>query len=454
MRPQRETRFSKLSRRHFLKYALSAIYRLGSKSLRKAINPARSNAAHERRLSKKRRYDDEFPTTVGTHEAATRDPILPGIELDGTAVGGASSCHLDAMMPTELPCSRRTRLFEMDAFMPRATEHATAELASKRFSTASSESAVATTVSASSTSSPVSPVTSDHFFSSKDFDSPISPADVSDLLQWPSEIPLSAGTTSSRHESIELAQATGSEPSHNVWASVGARAATRSHPRIRIDTSCAVSHPTRKASPQFENLLCNTPSPLAIESRTQSPVKLVEELRGLFNTNYRISYAKLIQPPPCPMVTSSFEGNHSAASMFKSGWEAVLKFVNGKIPDTFSEVFAITHLGYACALTVQEADLVNQLPHVFNDLIKWSNAISIGEDRLNYLDLIQKLFSPQITDTEFSGSSDATLLGMGQSTPGDIDQILPLGREDAQALYNTLKTGPTIRLCVQYLESE
>ena len=488
MYPQKRSHLSKPTRRHFLKYAFTTIYRLGTKSLQKAIHPAKLNVIHhERRRSKKRRFEDEQPIVAGPREDDKRDPMGPEFELDSTVVGAVSPpSPSEVTVPTELP-SRTTRVFEMEGILPIVVEPPRAELASKRFSTASSESAVATTVSASSTSSPVSPVTSEQFFSSKDFDSPISPADVADIFQWPSNerrrmegLALDPSTGVAHHTALGTTLSVGSEQPQSLWPSIDTRATARFYPNIRIDTTCANSRPVEEVSPSLGNFLGKTPSPLAIESQTGSPVKLVEELRGLFNTNYKISYAKLIQPPPSPAITSVFEEYHSAASMFAMAWQAVAKVIRGTLPDTLAEIFALTHLGYACAMATQEVDLFHQLQHIFQDLTNWSNAIPFGQDRVKYLSLIQKLFSPPALDAAITGLGDPQDTETALLTPTQFNRASP-GRsssfpaspsdsgsrhskihlsasnpnvKDFKKLYVSLKNGPIVRLCVQYLSSE
>lgn len=489
MRPQKRSRLFKPARRHFLKHAFTAIYRLGSKSLQKAMHPARLNVIHhDRRHSKKRRYDDEFPTIAPPTRAEKHDAAFRGAELDSTAIKSAFAPVLsDSTVPAELS-GRRTRVFEVEGILPIVVEPPRAELASKRFSTASSESALVTNPSVSSASSPVSPVTSEQFFSSKGFDSPISPADVSHFLQWSdaqgrhqNSLPVGVSTSAVDSQAHASPWPPASARSQSLWASVGARAALRSCPNIRIDTSCANNRRIdNDLSPESSrDHLGNTPSPLQIESQIQSRVKLVDELRGLFNTTFKISYSKLFQPPPC-LTAMGFESYQSAADMFETAWQAVASITHGVLPDTMSEIFALAHLAYACALAVQETDLVDQLPHIFEDLTLWSHAISKSQDRVRYLNLVQKLFDPQLLETGSSGledtlDADSSLLtptplhraspGRSSSFPSWPSEGRPLNEmgqlsvpsfdiTDHKKLHTSLKNGIIVRLCMQYLNSK
>ncbi|KAI4155376.1 MAG: hypothetical protein LQ340_001018 [Diploschistes diacapsis] len=452
------------------------------------MHPARLNVIHhDRRHSKKRRYDDEFPTIAPPTRAEKHDAAFRGAELDSTAIKSAFAPVLsDSTVPAELS-GRRTRVFEVEGILPIVVEPPRAELASKRFSTASSESALVTNPSVSSASSPVSPVTSEQFFSSKGFDSPISPADVSHFLQWSdaqgrhqNSLPVGVSTSAVDSQAHASPWPPASARSQSLWASVGARAALRSCPNIRIDTSCANNRRIdNDLSPESSrDHLGNTPSPLQIESQIQSRVKLVDELRGLFNTTFKISYSKLFQPPPC-LTAMGFESYQSAADMFETAWQAVASITHGVLPDTMSEIFALAHLAYACALAVQETDLVDQLPHIFEDLTLWSHAISKSQDRVRYLNLVQKLFDPQLLETGSSGledtlDADSSLLtptplhraspGRSSSFPSWPSEGRPLNEmgqlsvpsfdiTDHKKLHTSLKNGIIVRLCMQYLNT-
>ena len=486
MQPQKRSRLSKPARRHFLKYAFNAIYRLGSKSLHKAIHPSKLNSVHrnhhhhdERRESKKRRRDTEFSI-----------PTLPGIELDSTAVTSEHSFSASQPLPVrvarygldaaELP-NRRTQLCEMEGILPAA------ELASKRFSSASSESALATNPSASSASSPISPVTSESWYSYTGFDSPISPADTSFHFQQFDDNK-NAPDISSHKSFTEDARCSSHDSSLPAWFANQSRSwspsRSRNPPQIRIDTSCSGSRIVDGVlSPSVSKYLEKTPSPLQIEAQaqieaqTRDPVKLEEELRGLFNTLFKVSCTKLTQPPPCPTITTIYGSYNSAASMFELAWKAMAKIVKGSLPNTFPEIFAVAHLGYACALGTQELDLVSQFQPIYDDLKRWSGAITSGQDKHNYLTLIQKLFSPEtlgtrnleelldhetnlLTPTPLNRAyllrPRSSALRPSESKPFEDTNrlsITALGADELKELYISLRNGPVVRFCVQFLNS-
>ena len=491
MQPQRRSGLFKPARRHFLRHAFSAIYRLGSKSLKKAIHPGKLNSIHEdRRQFKKRRRDNDLPIPTA-HEVDEKQVFNGhGIELDSTAISMTES-HLPAvqiipvgqplMDATELPgklAGRHATVSEMEGILPAS------ELASKRFSSASSESALATNFSASSTSSPVSPVTSDSFFDSKDMHSPISPTDTTDMFQQSSVNRTSENRFSESPFSETARPSTSEDPSSSwlgrqqgLWTSRDPRNSPRSYRNIRIDTSCANSRPVDEiVSPSGSSGLGKMPSPLEIEAeQARSPVKFVEELRGLFNLNFKVSYAKLTQHPSSHSLVPIFESYTSAALMFEVAWQAVAKLVDGALPNTLLEVLAIAHLGISCALAAQEMDLVSQLPNMFNELKRWSNAIPHGQDRDHYLSFIQKLFGPSTIDTnrlEELLDQEASLL-----TPTPLDRtfmsrprssaLQPPDSVDSRGsfpgspahsdasdfvdLLTSLRKGTIVRYCVQYL---
>ena len=484
MPAQRRSSLSRMTKRHFLRSAFAAIYRLGSKSLQKAMHPAKLNVMHhDRRQSKKRRHDDDLPMLVEPVEPEKlRCPPcpLPEIELDSRAVVPLDPVFTSDVSAVELP-NRRSLYYEMDGILGGVPE-----LASKRFSAASSESALVTNLSASSSSSPISPVTSEQWFFSQDFDSPISPVEDTSSFQWPlGERSLnSSSSKTSFEESMSLAINPSSSydalKPQSIHSSGNAGFATKSFPNIWVDTSCANTRSIDTVRLQSRNdCLREIPSPLEIEAETNSPVKLTEELRGLFNTNVKVSRTKLAQPPISVGRLSVFENYSSAADMFETAWRVVAKVIQGELPESFADVFALVHLGFSCALATQEIDLTDQFHSIFTDLTHWSFAIVSGPDRIHYTTVIQKLFSPHPTidgldvfeDSLDTESSLLTPTPLHRSSPersksfptwppefSDFESTGHLhvphphtDQDNRKQLHDLLKNGITVQLCVQFL---
>ena len=477
MRPERTSRLLRLSRRHFLRGAFSAICRLGSKSLKRAIHPAKPKApGFEGPQPKKRRYvDEEFPI----FEPVTSNDVLPqvhpdaelGVELDSIAIRPRSVVSPGVDGSFELPNTRST-LFEMDSVIPDSTvELSRAELASNRFSSASAG-GLSAMEPKSVQSSPISPITSDHWFSSIDFDSPISPADVSNFLPWPESGEL--GPIFEENE-MQAMFASTFEFQHNQEPDLPPQSievsrfntglTSRGQPNLSIDTSCANSRPIRNEQAQSAgSYLSSTPSPLQIEAQTQSPDKIVEELRGLFNTTYKLTYAKLSQPPVSPISATIFQRHSTPASVFELGWLSVAKVLRGELPQTLWEIFALAHLVYACALANQETNFLEELQDIYDDLVRWSRTIPSESERASFVHVVQQLFEPRSPGSNLptrispTASPDNMLSSrlFWQNLASSANHAIVEGNNalNERDLLTTLKEGIAFRLCVQYLHSK
>lgn len=349
-------------------------------------------------------------------------------------------------------------------------------------------------------SSPVSPVDSEQFFNAKNFDSPISPSDTNSFMPWSFNVSRQYQTISNIADdtfvSISAAAVPSRKPSPKPWTSIGTRTAKREFPTIRIDTSCTNARSVHQTSPTKNedqkafgssvrvqsNSLQNVPSPLKIDSETRSPVKLVEELRGLYNNFFKLSCAKLCQSAPLgSAATSMFKEYPSAAYVFESGYHALNKFLRGVLPTAFWEVFGLAHLAYASALANQEPGFVDRFPEIFTDLMDWSYAITHLEERARYVQLIQQLFRPEshclepvIADNQVL--STINCLEAPQITPtmtfdipppptspwptytsaysGENLMALQYEFRDEEQLLVSLRKGTVVKLCLDYLSGK
>ena len=480
------------TRRHFFKHAFEAIRKLGSKGIKKAIHPSRAGSRVDFKTGKKRmRSNPDFK------ESLTQS-VLP--ELHGNDLTVADEADTPIVPPqppkrvsrhstSELP-STRSIYYEMEGLLP-VSETPVAELASKRMSRlTTSENVTGSSSNSDFSISPVSPISSNHWFETQDFASPISP-EFSNFssLPWSSfsrhnqapQAPAQPDFVAPRH----LDASANVEPPSNdagIWMTTGTENSPRSFPKIRIDTACAAP-PTAQfgnslpTQPSHTNSnLGVVPSPLQIDSDNRSPIKSVEELRGLFHQCFKLSCKKIIQPPISPAGAALFRVHPTSASIFEKGCKALSKVMRGILPCTFWEVFGLAHLAYASALADQEPELVELLPEMYEDLTRWSEAIKTNEDKAGYLDLIQQLFTPESNYLERLALGNRTLQASSRSrrvnynaasgSLNDLNRLWSAGRtvsqpeqflqrqgypKTEQSLLSSLRQGIIVQLCLRYL---
>ena len=489
----------KHSRRHFLKNAFDAIFRLGSKKLRKPVHHSRKvDSFKEARSSKKRRYVEE--------------PHIPELE-GGEFVPASGRVELEESRGNQSLSVKRSSYHsagavelsgspfwpsELDAGFPEVAPSATVEpsaveLSSNRYSYPSvTQTSTGGEATPDYSLSPVSPATSsERWFSSKDFDSPISPIGINSSAPW------SIDSVERIIQSTPRLHAPSPTPSYQFDTTQGPHSATNGmegwqpqiRPDIRIDTKCASSRPVQTSSPassgvgipirqpiEHRSPLKKVPSPLQIEAEERSPTKLVGEIRGLFNSLFKVSVHKMSQPPISPAAVALFDQFPSAAGLFSEAFFGLDKVVRGILPTTLFEVLGLAHLVYASAFACQQEDVEDLLPEIFKDLKNWSQAIIKDDDRKIYLQLVQQIFSidgeensspygdPQWTyKGRYSGASHSPL-GMPPPPPppsfwpmdtGSGEQLAALQREfmDEDKLLGSFQKGVAIRLCLEYLSS-
>ena len=510
MDPELPVRPHKHLRRQFFKHAFDAICRLGSKRLRKAIHPSRTGTVRER-LSKKRRHgEDEY-----VPELPTRDMSFQN-ELDSIPVKPQLRAPAQPKPRNIIPrqavaelSTTRTRYFEMEGAIPgvqlaeqdfsESGSVPRAELPETRFSYLSTEGNTRDDQTLESPVSAISPVSSDSWFNTENFDSPISPANAASYNPWATLEQTRLTSLSDRTDRTAVVSADycidpqGESPQTmaGIWAPSHIGFAARNYPKIRVDTTCGSAKPVsghgspssgdgskrhHYRAPHSFDQIPNSPQ---IEAETRSPVKLVEELRGLFNNFFKVTCAKLCQPPMSAAASSIFRSYPSAAHLFETGLGALRKTIQGALPNTIWEIFSIAHLAYTCALANQESDLVESFPEIYKDLIHWSDAIVHEQQRTEYLQLVRQLFDPSSHCLEIgpmdkgkgpdNGLYSSTIIGsdFSFSMPSTSAQwttdVLPyrsmgqletLGHEfinNNNTLLHSLRNGITIRLCLQYI---
>ena len=496
MEPETSANPHRHLRRQFLKHAFDAICRIGSKRLRKAIHPHRAGTIRERFSKKRRHGEDEY-----IPELPARDVHLQS-ELDSTTVKVRSHAPAQPKPRGFVPrqavaelSSTRTRYFELpEQEFSEVVPEPRAELPETRFSYLSTEMHTGNDQNPESPLSPVSPVSTEAWLDTENFDSPISPAHAASYKPWAIPEELSDADVSDRNvlaapDYRARVQEGLLQEMAESWKSRPTRLVTRSYPQIRVDTSCsnAASIGQRNSPSTGDGYLRNrfelaqglnqVPSPLQIEAETRSPVRLVEELRGLFNNFFKLTCAKLSQPPMSAAALSLFGSYPSAAMMLEAGLLALHKVIQGVLPNTVWDVFSLSHLAYACALANQETDLVERFPEIYRDLVRWAQAITSEQEKADYLQLVRELFDPSSHCLEAGVMGGQMGPGIGFSTSAGINSdfsfstplppapwatdILPhrpgqLGTMDHDfmgdgTLLHSLRKGITIRLCLQYI---
>ena len=477
------------SRRHFFRHAFDAICKIGSKGIRKAIHPSKAGSRVEFKAGKKRlRSDVDFKAPLVPSELP---PELPsnGLEISDLPEVSFETSHSSKRVSRtpalEMP-STQSRYLEMEGLIP-VQETPLAELASNvRLTT--SENVAGSGSNSDFSNSPISPISSSHWLDSTDFASPISP-DLAGYTSRPwsaagvqAQTPMQAPAHNGFVAPHQLDARTSMNTPHEngvTWSTMGNNA--KSCPKIRIDTSCSMPPPSHFNAPVQQavasgNELSVIPSPMQIDSDTRSPVKLAEELRGLFHQLFKLSCTKISQPPMSAAGTALFRVHPTSASIFEKGCKALSKVVRGVLPTTFWEVFGLAHLAYAAALADQEPDLAELLPEIYDDLARWSEAIGPQNDRAGYLDLIQQLFTPEghavarlALDTTgqqassrarraYSNAASADLHGLSnmwqaRGAVGQTNQPLinSSSKTPDQSLFASLRQGIVVQLCFRYL---
>ena len=478
------------SRRQFFRHAFDAICKIGSKGIRKAIHPSKVGSRVEFKTGKKRmRSEVDLKTPLAPSELP---PELPsnGLEIpdlpEVSFVTSQPSKRMSHSSTLELP-STRSRYFEMDGLIP-VPDTPVAELASHRMSRlTTSENAAGSGSNSDFSNSPVSPISSGHWLDSEGFASAISP-DVTGFASRPwssADVQHQAMQTPAHNGFVaphQLDARTNMEPTQgdaSSWPVMGS--SIKPYPKIRIDTTCTMPPPSRfNALPQQPTISSNElsviPSPLQIESDTRSPVKLVEELRGLFHQLFKLSCTKISQPPVSPAGAALFRGHPTSASTFEKGCKALGKVVRGVLPTTFREIFGLAHLAYAAALADQEPEIVELLPEIYDDLVRWSEAVVASNDKAGYLDLIQQLFTPEghaiarltldSTTPQSSSNSRRAYRHAASFNLNDLNNLwLTSGavgqpaqaphkqnnERPEQSLFSSLRQGIVVQLCLRYL---
>ena len=508
MDPEEPSRPYKHARKQFFKHAFDAICKLGSKSLRKAIHPHRSGTIRERHSKKRRRPEDDSMPELPSRDVISRNELEASIQRKPRNTVPRQEAELSSI---------RTHYFEMEGPMPNLfseqdlsmelVSEPCAELPENRFSYVSTETHARDNRTLDSPMSPISPVTinSESWYNTENFDSPISPANAPSYRPW-----TNVEETHTTDDADMVDRTTLLSPGYHVdvqressqdvgalWTSRRPRSTVRSYPQIRVDTSCSNAKSVEghhlssseggyaRGQNDASQGLNQIPSPLQIEAETRSPVRLVEELRGLFNNFFKLTCAKLCQPPMSAAASALFRSYPSAANMFETSLGALNKVVQGRLPSTIWEVFSIAHLAYSCALANQELDFVHNFPEIYRDLVHWSDAIVHRQEKAGYLQLVEQLFDPgshclgtgHMSNAQgphmgmynSTGSSAGINGGFGfstspTSTPWSVDILpyRPMGQPETlehefmnnDRLLNSLRKGITIRLCLQYMTGE
>ena len=505
---------SRQSKKRFLKHTLEAIVKLGTpKNKRKSRRQSGAQSPSKRAAAETAPFLQDKPRIVieqpNRPELGT-DHMTPTTttELDGQAVMTPDPREI---MPREASgAKRRSRtvelpgavynLFEMEGQLPSEFLYDRAELSDKRFSYTSHSSEDFSTESAT----PVSPVSSQIWYSTRDFDSPISPSDSAISDPWTSvgtDQRQSDPPTSSTHgpSTRNLQVSSSLSPHQGDWQEFGSRP-PRLVPSIRVDTTCnsgksvsesspasskgssaAHSSPSRHIQNLSEASLGTVPSPLQIEAESRDRNKLIQELRGLFNTLFKLTVAKIHRSLSSPAGDAILRSHISGAWVFDCGFKGLHSLLLGQVPQDFWQIFGISILAYACGLANSEFDLAKQFPAIYNDLINWSQAIVNEGDKSGYVVLVQQLWSPdqncfepvatdpwvmlnaQLETLEIP-HTDMSAAGLVHNAPWSMDVVtqsgadpmsmMPKGYQDNDSLLSTLNDGTAVQLCKQFLERE
>ena len=234
--------------------------------------------------------------------------------------------------------------------------------------------------------SPISPI--DNSFMSELF-SPISPVESSFLSGAlspvsPIESPWAQGSIESRLRRPVLSIITNTESFSPKQPS-----------RIRNQREkCPTKHqglsPNGPLQPRTVNLANGCGMGPFSKSELPTSQTLVKDIRDLFCALNDYWLEKLSSVPGLPAIEARFQAN----TPIEASLQALQGCFRGVLPRTFTEIFPLTELAFACAYLLYEDDDTYSWDGFFHDVLDWRHAIANEDDRCLFSKVALLIWSP------------------------------------------------------------
>ncbi|MCJ1466303.1 hypothetical protein MMC07_004922 [Pseudocyphellaria aurata] len=140
---------------------------------------------------------------------------------------------------------------------------------------------------------------------------------------------------------------------------------------------------------------------------------------------------------------------------FEKGFQVLQEFYRGKLPTTFTNIFALMHVIYACARHYHGEDETSFWHRLFVDVLRWGHSIATLEDSILFSHVALELWAvPEYSTAELDMCSDdfasqSSLSHYQQSTPQAISGCEEM---DMNQLRDVLREGEGIRVCTNYFD--
>jgi hypothetical protein len=119
---------------------------------------------------------------------------------------------------------------------------------------------------------------------------------------------------------------------------------------------------------------------------------LIQYFSGILGAHIQHTKSSLKRLPSSPMVTELMA--QSRTSMASIGLDALVGALEGRKPTSVVQIFSLTHVAYAFAITVDcnQANVEDQ--QWFNDSLSWAEALTSERPRQMYLEIARAIWQP------------------------------------------------------------
>lgn len=218
----------------------------------------------------------------------------------------------------------------------------------------------------------------------------------------------------------------------------------------------------RQAVDSFHSLCQNNQDYVLGAKRQDSTQILVENLRQLVCMLNDRWQASLVDWPELSSLAFELE----TSSPFDDGLRSLKTCLNGALPTTLPDVFALMHLGYACAYMCYSDQACYSWNVFYQDVLRWGKAISEKQDRYRFALLADLLWSvPKQAFESFESSGmpstsrrrNAASLRMDPyctSPSQGNNSELNVGVAPTLDFQATLRSGVLIECCTHFLDGK
>ena len=231
-------------------------------------------------------------------------------------------------------------------------------------------------------------------------------------------------------------------------------------------SSTTASHSTTKPTLQTGSIL---------EYMTDQ--NLIEDVCKLLSIQYDLTVQKT-RKSSLPSARSFEDDCPSPRDLLAQGLAALNRMVDHILPTTFSEVFALVHLGYAAAMVYYRQEFMEHSLKMFTSVLDWGQAISSPRDRSEFDTISRQIWSPWNLGIFQSPKpqSASGISTLSEEQPGQANAVLkptcnfslrdptstkqpPIAAQDqlsppgGSSLLDTLRQGMVAEMCMHCLSS-